>query len=313
MIRSEERRGSRFEISTNTRDPNLQLVFADPYGSLTQLGIPIPVGIPSFYSQNYANRYLFLLVSVKFAEGETARLVGMRQRVLIGTSVPNGEGDLAYNYPIYIPQTTPDWHFSDANISWHLRRVPQLGGGLANAGNAAELAFRQSDTPSLLFENAPGDVGGYGPPDGGRPPGDVVIPELANFHDLRFPWSNDHAWDSLDIEIQGPCAINLYASVQQTNPDTRPALSGSATLLLPEEQFIATYTSAIYTKIAGSLIFERPNLYAEAPQLPSCDNPAPDTPSRQWRAPLPGSGQRLAHDDRELTEALHEMLRRRAA
>jgi hypothetical protein len=276
-------RGSRFEVSTNTRDPNLQTVFSDPYGTLVQLGLSIPSPVPTYYTSGsfntpWANRYLALLVSVKFAEGESARLVGMRQRVLIGEYISNGEGNLKYNYPVYTPVVTPEWHFQDGNISWHLRKVPLSRIPTANAGNAAELSYRDSDTPCILFENPPADAGGYAPPYGGYPPGDVVIPEFGNFHDIRFPWQqNGQAWESLDIEIQGPCAINLYASIQQTNPDSRVTLPlGDIPLsvLVPEEQFIQNFTNAVYTRIAGSLIFERANLYAEAKQLNPCDNPA---------------------------------------
>jgi hypothetical protein len=243
---------------------------------LTQLGLAIPSAIPTFYPQVYANRYLALLVSVKFAVGETARLVGMRQRVLLGTSLPPGGESSNPNYPIFFPQVTPEWHFQDGNISWHLRRVPLQGVYNSNEFDGAESSFRVSDTPCILFENAPAQLGGYAPPNGGVPPNDVLLPEFGDFHDLRFPWVNDHAWDSLDIEVQGPCAINLYASIKQTNPSTRLTIpSGTcACPLPPEEQFIQQFPTAIYTRIAGSLIFERANLYAEAKQIEPNNNPA---------------------------------------
>jgi hypothetical protein len=122
-------------------------------------------------------------------------------------------------------------------------------------------------------------VGGYAPPYAGRPPGTVLIPEFGNFHDLRFPWKDDHAWESLDIEVEGPCAIELYASVQQTNPSTRPildltSLGGCCCGLPPEEQFIQTFTNAVYTRIAGSLIFEEANFvpenYPKVAKDPTC-------------------------------------------
>ena len=267
-------RGSRFEISTNTRDPSLQLVFADPYGTLTQLGLSIPSAIPTAYPKPYANRYLALLVSAKFEPGEVVRLVGMRQRVLIGLN----QGG---TYPIYKDVTTPEWHFTDANISWHLRRVALEGVYNRNVFNRAESMFRTSGTPSILFEKSPLEVGGYAPPNGGQPPGNVVIPEFGNFHDVRFPWVDDHAWDSLDIEVRGPCAINFYASIQQTDPDTRPTLSGltdpQIAELVPEERFLQRFPSAIYTRIAGSLIFEEANLYPEPVEMVDC---TPDCPPK---------------------------------
>ena len=264
-------RGSRFEVSTNSRDPSLQLVFSDPSpGSLTQLGLSIPAAVPAYYPQTWANRYLALLVSVSFTYGQAARLVGMRQRVLIGETLTQGEDELTYN--VYTAQTTPDWHFSDGNIAWMLRRVPLGRQFTASPSNTAELQFRSAQTPAILFENPPGVGNGYAPPNGGMPPGDVLIPDLGCFHDLRFPWQGFQAWDSLDIEIRGPCRVELYASIRQTNPESRPALASPSTaqlaVLPPEEQFIAQYTNAVYTRIAGSLIFERASLYPipEAPE-----------------------------------------------
>lgn len=266
--RREPRRGTRYEVSTNTRDPSLQLVFGDPYGTLTQLGISVPSAIPTFYTKTpWANRYLFLLASARFTYGQIGRVVGMRQRVDIGQIAHNTEPPS--NIPVYTSQVTPDWHFTDGNISWHLRRVPLEQVYTANAFNGPELMFRRSDTPALLFENAPAQPGGYAPPDGGQPPGNVVIPEFGNFHDFRFPWLDDHAWESLDIEVRGPCAIQLFASVKQTNPATRPTpgtawTSAQLAVLPPEEAFLQAFPNAVYTRIAGSLIFEQESMYPES-------------------------------------------------
>lgn len=277
---SETGRGTRFEVSTNTRDASLQLVFADPYGSLTQLGLAIPSAVPSFYSDpknpKWMNRYLALLASQKFGPGEKFRLVGMRQRVLIGALAGLSESNPGY--PVYCPVTTPEWHFSDATISWHLRRVELSTIANRNLNNAAELNFRRADTAAILFENAPAQVGGYGPPFGGQPPGNVFLPDLGSFHDMRFPWMDDHAWDSMDAEGEGPCAIELYASIQQTNPDTRPVLSLGGTpvnVLPPEEQFLQAFPSAIYTRIAGSLIFQTSSMHVNPTDVIECP---PDCP-----------------------------------
>lgn len=229
------------------------------------MGISVPSTIPSFYPYPWENRYLFLLASQKFAVGQSARLVGMRQWGAIGEIV--GETEEATGYPVYSELVTPSWHFPDGNISWHLRRVALQKIYTANSFNAAELSYRTSDTPTLLYQNAPSQLGGYAPPYAGRPPGTVLIPEFGNFHDLRFPWKDDHAWESLDIEVEGPCAIELYASIAQTNPDTRPTIPTLTTtqiaLLPPEEQFVAAFPNAVYTRIAGSLIFEEANFVPE--------------------------------------------------
>lgn len=298
-------RGTRFEISTNTRDPSLQLVFADPQGSLTQLGLSIPSAIPTRGARASQNRYLALLSKTKFAVGESARLVGMRQRVLIGETV--GATGSATGYPVYTQVSTPDWHFSDGNVSWHLRRIALEQLYTGNPNNSAEMQFLTSDTPSILFQDSPLSVGGYSAPNGGYPPGNVLIPDLSDFHDIRFPWQDDHAWDSLDIEIQGPCIIALYASIMQTNPSTRATLTlpegASVDVLLPEEQWLQSFPQSIYTRIAGSLIFEQANLLPANRDLVECDPdpgwkspgvrlpPAPSAPPSTPRLP-PKQGQR---------------------
>lgn len=41
------------------------------------------------------------------------------------------------------------------------------------------------------------------------------VPLSVSPSDLRFDWVADNLLDVLDIEIQGPCDIRLYGSVQQ--------------------------------------------------------------------------------------------------
>jgi hypothetical protein len=129
--------------------------------------------------------------------------------------------------------------------------------------------YRRAKSPALLYENAPSQPGGYAPPDGGQPPGNVLIPEFGNFHDVRFAnWTSDHAWDSLGIEVMGPCRIQLFASVQQTDPSTRPApytpfTAAQLAVLPPEEAFIQAFPLSVYTRIAGSLIYETASMLPE--------------------------------------------------
>lgn len=259
-------RGSRHEVSTASRDPSLQLVKGDPYGTLTFMGLPVPPTPPTTAS----NRYLFLLASAQFNMNHVARLVGIRQFVTIGALVPNDEQGTIY--PIERPIVTPNWHFSDANISWHLRRYELQPNANFSEFNRSGTSFKNSSTPSLLFVKSPLEVGGYVPP---LPPGNVVVPDLGNFHDIRFPWEDDHAWDSLDIEIEGPCTIGLFASVQQTVPATRATLAlpsplpGGIDCLDPEDAFILNFPLSVYKRVAGALIFE------DVPFLEDLSNPQP--------------------------------------
>jgi len=181
------------------------------------------------------------------------------------------------NYPLELEVTSPFWKFVDGNISWHLRRVgPLYQNTTATTRNAEGLQFLYGQTPALLFQRAPADLGGYNPPYGGQPPGNVLVPDLATFHDLRFFWKTDDAWSSLDIEFEGPCDIALFASVKQTDPTTRTPLvippGVKLSTLQREDAFIATPQAPLdprqeigvapdakYWRIAGSLVFEEEN------------------------------------------------------
>lgn len=259
-MRNHWNRGTRTEFSTASRDPALQLVKGSPDGTLAYTGLPIPAVVPQQLSASNT-RYLFLLASAQFNDGQVARLVGMRQYVEIGAPVaPADEGGAIY--PIVRPIVSPLWRFADGNISWSLRRYGLRPNANRSTENLSGSSFRMSGTPSLLFETIDRDTGNYTPPNGGRPPGNVIIPDLGNFHDLRFPWDSDHAWDSLDIEIKGPCTIGLFASVQQTTPGTRAVLNfpnpppGGFDSITKEDAFLLNFPNTVYTRIAGSLIFE---------------------------------------------------------
>jgi hypothetical protein len=128
-----------------------------------------------------------------------------------------------------------------------------------------------AQTPALIYSTSPAEVGGYAPP--GKVPGVPLIGQLGTFYDLRFGWRDDHAVSSLDTEIEGPCEIALYASIDQTDPGSRTtlvvpgSLPGGPNGLGPEDAFVANFPDAIYWRIAGSLIFEEDQMYGEAEGL----------------------------------------------
>ena len=251
-------RGSRFETSTAGFDPALALVQGNPYGTPTGPGLIIPQAAGT----SYLTRYLFLLATYTFNPGEIARIRGMRQLLTIAAFPATGSGNAGYLYPLELPVTTPTWHFSDANVSWHLRRMDPQPNVSSNAYNGPNLAYRMSSSPALLFERAQAESGGYLPPYGGRPPGNICVPDLGAFQDIRFPWKSDRAWDRLDVEIEGPGTFALFASVQQTNPNSRAVLTlpgslpgGTTSAFPPEELFIQNFPQSWYYRIGRSLIF----------------------------------------------------------
>ena len=256
-------RGSKVEISSVGFDTSLQGVGADPSGS----GYNVGIRVPSTTLDGIQNRYMFMLAKIKVGAFKKVRLTGIRQLVTIGLMVPNG----ATNYPLEFEVTSPFWRFTDGNISWHLRRVPQGYQQTANIYNREGLQFMDAQTPALLYSNAPTEAGGYAPP--GKIPGVPLIGQLGTFYDLRFGWRNDQAATSLDTEIVGPCEIALYASIDQTDPGSRTTLVVPGSLpggfggLGPEDAFVANFPLAQYWRIAGSLIFEEDQMSGEAEGL----------------------------------------------
>jgi hypothetical protein len=270
-------RGTRSELSSVGFDTSLQGVGGDPDGT----GYAVGIRVPSPVSATTANRYLFMLARIRLGAFRKAHLVGIRQMATIGTLVSNG-GSPAANYPLEMEIQSPFWKFTDGNISWHLRRIPLGFQQQANVFNGEGQSFLDSRTPSLLYLNAPGEAGGYAAP---KVPGVPLIGQLGTFYDLRWNWRDDHAFASVDTEIEGPCDIALFASVKQTNPETRTALvlpdslpAGSYSVP-NEDAFVVNFPSAIYWRIAGALIFQEEEFYNEPKEGTECyganDGPRP--------------------------------------
>lgn len=254
------RRG-RSELVTVGQNPNLQLVGSGPEGGPYDLGLMIgPNGGARI-------RQTFLLATKTFGAHTRGYLRGLRQYLTIGTYLP--VSGTAQGYLLETPVVTPTWKFSDGNVMWMLRKIPGSKSHFTpNASNGPGISFRTANTPSLLFETVTGNPPYVTstPPYGGRPPGNILVPELGRFFDLRSSWAEPL---ELDIEISGPCTIAFFASVQQTIPISAggtqivpPATPVISTIAgaAPEDAFLQTYSSSgtpvSYIRIAGALQFE---------------------------------------------------------
>ena len=262
-------RNTRYEISTVGLDPALQAIGADPDGSGYQMGIHVPTAP----STTTSGRYLFMLAKARFGANVKARLVGIRQLATIITQVSSG-GEVPCIYPLELEIKSPFWHFTDGNISWHLRRVPLGKRQYANASNAEGQQVNDAQTPALIYSS-------MGPPYvAPKVPGTPLIGALGTFYHLGWSWREDHAYDSLDWEFQGPCDIALYCSVKQTNPETRcplilpGSLPAGFTGLPDEDAFVVNFSNSIYGRVAGSLVFEENRPYP----YPDEENPLVNRP-----------------------------------
>jgi hypothetical protein len=245
--------------------------------------------VPSFVAGPIVNgiqqptpRFLFCLASVT-TRGK-GRIRGIRQGLKIGLDTQSG------TLPLRLLEAwvkTPDFRFVDGNVSWHLVKEPTNTSEQSKLTDTSNWKFRQSHGPAMLYETfTNSNVTTTGAP--------VIYSQgltaytapnvatswtdlggLGTMYDIRFPWDNAMAWNSLDIEVE--CGrFSLYASILQTNPATRkdatffaptpPANSTTNTLAfaVPEEMLLSQYANNIegsgvgvnFTRIFGSIIFE---------------------------------------------------------
>lgn len=249
-------------------DEFLQGLGGDPFGgALTSDGLRVPTlptpPIPA--GQNL--RYLFNLCSFTIPPNCVARIRGYRQLLTIGASVPSEDS------PRFVEQTvvTPNWRFSDGNVSWHIRDIKPKSvakQGAPGPTDRQSFAFQMSDGPALLYLAATipnafyTNLTAYTPPNKGRPWGEIINAELGTFYSLHTPWEDSGAWrHSLDVPIIGPKTIAFMVSLRQTNPQTRVGLTPPNPFVFtegmpPEEQFLQNFPSAIYWRIGGALIYE---------------------------------------------------------
>lgn len=243
-----------FEIASASFDPELLGVGASPYaGDASSTFLPVP----ATPTPDQQSRYLFRLCVLPVSSAQVAIVRGVRTYIdLIGTL----EGS---TYPFSVPVKDPNWKFTDGNVSWHLRRLdPGFQDFTVDPNQVAGTSPRVSGSDSALLYTqlaAP-----YIPPGAGIPPG-TAVDFLGTWRDMRYPWTAAN-WDMLRVPVPGPCTLVLYASVHQTNPETRPTppdpdIPGSTALcdtsiIVVEDQFVSSFPDARYGHVGGALLIE---------------------------------------------------------
>jgi hypothetical protein len=254
-------RRRQFEVASAGIDEAFQLIGGDPYLGISNVGLRVP----TLATSDQQKRYLFNTASFNIADGAKARVRGYRQMWTLGASVAGDAGGKRF---IEQEVLSPFFHLPDGNVSWHLRvigdgEIPRPGTG---PNDLRDFMFRMSDNPALLYETATVaspfyvNLTAYTPPNRGRPWGTIINSEQGTFLDQRAFWRDDHSWDSLDIPVDGPATIALFASVRQSNPQTRMAITPPAPFfpggLSSEEQFLLNFPGAIIWRVAGALVVE---------------------------------------------------------
>lgn len=248
----------RVTATTNSYQQEMALVGGSPYvADMGGFGIILPAEATS--QQN--RRLLVQLASVSVGFGQIAIVRLCREFISMATEIEVGEeGDLR-THVLERTITDPAWHLPNGNVTWHLtfhsrkqNRMPQVfndipwpGPPYRESGDGVDCAILARNTPVAL------GGGGYVPLAGGIPPGDA-IGDCGIMRDLRWPW---HDWsEDLGYYVQGQGVIALWASIHQ--PDTReaiavPTMPDQPCGLLPEDQFLITYPTSRYYRVAGSI------------------------------------------------------------
>lgn len=270
----------RIEIVSSGIDEYLQTQGSDPLGNISWPGVRVPGQATSAFTNPQRSRYLFVLASFSLGERGRARIVGMRTSWTLGAVQTTVQG------PRVIEQlvTNPFFRLPDGNVSFHLRQSNP--GEAVFPGNTEgtvalatppfvlpampNLVFKNSKEPALLFQAItysapttfyPQGVLAYTPPNQGQPYGRPLTTGYGTFNDLRTQYASGNDWGSIDLPVEGPATFQLFASVRQSNPATRPAVtlplaSYYSTGLSPEEAFLLNFPTAIIWRVAGTLAVE---------------------------------------------------------
>lgn len=244
--------------ATTGFDPALNFVGSSPtVGDRTSVGLVLPADP----TPNQFRRYLCLLATVQIPANTRGFIRAIRQLLMVGW-----DQDAPANPGITVPVEfsaellSPVYRFVDGNVSWHLtfRPSPFVFDNPASPGQPRSWSrsFNVS-TPAIMYEDLPVSLGGpgYRPPNSGHPVGHGVT-QLGQWTDLRYPWRSVPApYPGLDACVDGPGSLMLWASVYQTNPETRPSpLPGEA----PPPEFPWSILwdfigKARFTRVAGEL------------------------------------------------------------
>lgn len=274
----------RIEIVSSGVDEFLQTIGSDPYGGTSWPGLRVPrqptASLANVSPATPASklRYLFMCAAFSIGHGQRARIVSTRTSWTMGAV----QGEPAAPRLVEQLVTNPFFRMPDGNVSFHLRQSNPTqndwSGNAAGTNNIINLTpppvtlpalpnliFRNSRMPAMLFESITytvpttfyaDNVNAYVPPNGGQPYGTTVTSGTGTFQDLRMQWAAGNDWNDCDIPVEGPCTIQLFASVRQNT--TGAALVPPAPFvftggLSPEEQFLQNFPAARIWRVVGAL------------------------------------------------------------
>lgn len=240
-------------------DPAKALVGSSPSaGDQSSVGIVLPANA----TPSQDRRYLCRLCGFEMSQDEYCVIRSVELLLTIGAYLDVGDQQDPTQYPLEIPVTDPSWSFPDGNVSWHMRRVRP--GTTPASSYYSDFVFnppfasdRDGLTSAILARVPRGAA--YLPLNAGQPYGDP-IGSLGTMRDLRFPWGQ--RYQNLDERVDGLAQVVLFASVHQTDPDTRvqPPVAADGTYLRREDRFVMNHPTARYWRVCARMradIFHR--------------------------------------------------------
>jgi len=239
--------------STVQYDPTLQFVGGSPWpGDLSASGLVLPVA-PTTSSEL---RYLVRLCGLRLGPYVRCVVRWVRQLLTIGTELPTEQGGAVI--PVEQEVISPTWRFIDGNVSWHLRKLAvKRGTYIRQPSDVVAFppytALQEGQLSGILTRQ----VTPYIPLNGGIPPGED-IGGLGNMRDMRYPYANGVLPNDLNLEVVGPADVIFFASVWQTDPETRPNPPdpGNTSALRPEDRFVLQYPESRYWRIGAEMLLD---------------------------------------------------------
>lgn len=242
------------EVRTQGSDIDGNRQPTSPWGTRIQDYLPVRRGAAG-------ERMLYRLCSIRLSSAEVIRIRRLRTLILIG-----GVSTFAGGVFLAREVVSPGWHFSDGSVCFGLRierspceAVDEIPFEAPAFENGTTLFY--GDSPGLIYDASA--LPAYRAPNNGIFPGDGLS-DLGQFYDSFIPWNN---CCDLDIPVEGPARVSLWASVLQTDPDTHvvptpdsgstnnPAIQ-SMDGWRPEDQFLVSVPEAEYVGVSGAIGFQ---------------------------------------------------------
>ncbi len=180
---------------------------------------------------------------------------------------PTGDApaDNTYSYPFEQLVVSPFWTPPDGNVSRHLRIRPPGGQQLVppilgDQPPPGGITTWNGTEPGLLY--TPPYTTSYIPPNGGKPPGSPLGGMGVWRDNNRLPWYAQGIAANMDYDVPGPCSVEMWCTVFQTDPCSRINLDNilsndndcaSFASIGPENLFALMFPLYRYWRVAGSI------------------------------------------------------------